>query len=166
MSKKFALNCAHKDTMTSTTVAARHPWLEVFSTDPMKIYDQFIRGYDVPSPYQRADAPDVARMVFGPLAAGDPALMQLGIAITAWLDARFHEPIPVDGPRRQCQIREISECFEIIRLLEPGVALQWVHDNRTRLLEWTSRLVDSPARDARSAFLLTLNRRESRPLSM
>lgn len=133
---------------------ARHPWIEVFEADPHKAYDRFIRGYAEVIPYERAEAPDAARMLFGPLAADDPARAQLGAAIMAWLDARRREPIPDD--RRGRLIREISESFEIIRALEPGGAAQWVHDNRIRLLDWTSRLVESPARDARAAFLLTL----------
>lgn len=135
---------------------ARHPWIAVFEADPAKAYDRFIRGYAEVSPYQRAEVPDAARMVFGPLAADDPARMQLGAAITAWLDVRRREPIPADRRQRGRLIREISESFEIIRALEPGTAAQWVHDNRIRLLDWTSRLVDSSARDARAAFLLAL----------
>lgn len=136
--------------------AARHPWIEVFSADPYTAFERFIRGYAEVTPYERAEAPDAARMLFGPLAADDPARAQLGAAITAWLDARRREPIPTDRRRRGRLIREISESFEIIRALEPGAAAQWVHDNRIRLLDWTSRLVQSPARDARAAFLLTL----------
>jgi CRP-like cAMP-binding protein len=135
---------------------ARHPWIAVFEADPAKAYDRFIRGFADTSPYERADAPDAARMLFGPLAADDPARAQLGAAITAWLDARRREPIPADRRQRGRLIREISESFEIIRALEPGGVAQWVHDNRIRLLDWTSRLVQSPARDARAAFLLTL----------
>jgi hypothetical protein len=143
--------------LTSDTAgAARHPWIEVFAAEPVKAYDRFIRGYAEVSPYQRAEVPDAARMVFGPLAADDPVRTQLGIAITAWLNARRREPIPVDRRRRGRLIREVSESFEIIRALEPGTAAQWVHDNRIRLFDWTSRLVDSSARDARAAFLLTL----------
>lgn len=63
---------------------------------------------------------------------------------------------PADRRKRGRLIREISESFEIIRTLEPGGVAQWLHDNRIRLLDWTSRLVQSPARDARAAFLLTL----------
>lgn len=135
---------------------ARHPWIAVFEVDPETAYDRFIRGYAETAPYERAEAPDAARMLFGPLAADDPARTQLGAAIMGWLDARRREPIPVDRRRRGRLIREISESFEIIRTLEPGGAAQWVHDNRIRLLDWTSRLVQSPARDARAAFLLTL----------
>jgi hypothetical protein len=137
-------------------VGVRHPWIEVFEADPATAYDRFIRGYaDVP-PYERAEAPDAARMLFRPLAVDDPALAQLGTAVTAWLDKRRREPIPADRRLRGRLIREISESFEIIRALEPGGAAQWVHDNRIRLMDWTSRLVESPARDAREAFLLTL----------
>lgn len=135
---------------------ARHPWIAVFEADPETAYDRFIRGYADTAPYERAEAPDAARMLFGPLAADDPARTKLGAAITGWLDARRREPIPADRRRRGRLIREISESFEIIRALEPGGAAQWVHDNRIRLLDWTSRLVQSPARDARAAFLLTL----------
>lgn len=135
---------------------ARHPWIAVFEADPETAYDRFIRGYADTAPYERAEAPDAARMLFGPLAADDPARTKLGAAIIGWLDARRREPIPADRRQRGRLIREISESFEIIRTLEPGGAAQWVHDNRIRLLDWTSRLVQSPARDARAAFLLTL----------
>lgn len=135
---------------------ARHPWIAVFEADPATAYDRFIRGYAEVPPYERAEVPDAARMLFGPLAADDPARVQLGAAITAWLDARRREQIPADRRRRGRLIREISESFEIIRALEPEGAAQWVRDNRIRLLDWTSRLVESPSRDARVAFLLTL----------
>ena len=135
---------------------ARHPWIAVFEADPATAYDRFIRGYAEVTPYERAEVPDAARMLFGQLAADDPARAQLGAAITAWLNARRREPIPADRRKRGRLIREISESFEIIRALEPGGAAQWVHDNRIRLMDWTSRLVDSSARDARGAFLLTL----------
>jgi hypothetical protein len=138
------------------SVGVRHPWIEVFEADPATAYDRLIRGYADVHPYERAEAPDAARMLFRPLAVDDPALTQLGTAITAWLDTRRREPIPADRRRRGRLIREISESFEIIRALEPGRAAQWVHDNRIRLMDWTSRLVESPARDAREAFLLTL----------
>lgn len=135
---------------------ARLPWIAVFEADPETFYDRFIRGYAEVPPYERADAPDAARMLFGPLVAEDPARAQLGDAIIAWLNARRREPIPADRRKRGRLIREISESFEIIRALEPGEAALWVHDNRIRLMDWTSRLVESPARDARAAFLLTL----------
>lgn len=135
---------------------ARHPWIAVFEADSETSYDRLIRGYAEVPPYERADAPHAARMLFGPLAAEDPARAQLGDAITAWLNARRREPIPADRRKRGRLIREISESFEIIRALEPGDAALWVHDNRIRLMDWTSRLVESPARDARAAFLLTL----------
>lgn len=142
--------------MADMADGARHPWIAVFEADPATAYDRFIRGYAEVTPYERAEAPDAARMLFGPLTADDPARAQLGAAITAWLDAQRREAIPTDRRRRGRLIREISESFEIIRTLEPGKAAQWVHDNRIRLLDWTSRLVQSPARDARAAFLLTL----------
>ncbi|MBW4984320.1 hypothetical protein KZZ07_17405 [Mameliella sp. CS4] len=135
---------------------ARHPWIAVFEADPETSYDRLIRGYAEVPPYERADAPDAARMLFGPLAAEDPARARLGDAVTAWLNARRREPIPAERRKRGRLIREISESFEIIRALAPGEAALWVHDNRIRLMDWTSRLVDTPARDARAAFLLTL----------
>jgi hypothetical protein len=140
----------------SKTISMRHPWIDVFLADPTMAYDRFIRGYAEIAPYERAESPDVARMVFGPLNAEDEARVQLGAAIIAWLDTRRREPIPSDRRRRGRVIREISESFEIIRTLEPGASVLWAHDNRIRLLDWTSRLVDGPARDARAAFLLTL----------
>lgn len=135
---------------------ARHPWIAAFEADPAAAYDRFIRGYADVSPYQRAEVPDAARMLFGSLPADDPVRALLGTAITGWLNARRREPIPADRRRRGRLIREISESFEIIRALEPDGAAQWVHDNRIRLMDWTSRLVDSSARDALAAFLLTL----------
>lgn len=144
------------DLASDMTDNARHPWIGVFEADPLTAYDQFIRGYAEIPPYERADTPDSARMLFGPLASDDPARAQLGAAITDWLNARRREPIPVDRRQRGRLIREISDSFEIIRALEPGGTAQWVHDNRIRLLDWTSRLVESSARDARAAFLLTL----------
>lgn len=135
---------------------ARHPWIGVFEADPSMAYDRFIRGYADTAPYERAEAPDAARMLFGPLTADDPARTMLGAAIIGWLDARRREPIPADRRQRGRLIREVSESFEIIRTLEPGGAAQWLHDNRIRLLDWTSRLVQSQTRDARAAFLLTL----------
>lgn len=72
---------------------ARHPWIAVFEADPATAYDRFIRGYADTSPYERAEAPDAARMLFGPLAADDPARTKLGAAIIGWLDARRREPV-------------------------------------------------------------------------
>ena len=92
----------------------RHPWIAVFEADPATAFDRLIRGYADVSPYQRAEVPDAARMLFGSLPADDPVRALLGTSITGWLNARRREPIPTDRRRRGRLIREISDSFEII----------------------------------------------------
>jgi hypothetical protein len=134
----------------------RHPWLTEFSRAPVAAFGDLLAGYAAVSPYERADAPDAARMLFGPLPAGDPLRAKFDQAVIGWLEQRRKARIPPERPRLQRAIREISEAFEIIALLElPDAAV----DLRRRFVvwnEWVARLILSPARDARARYWRTL----------
>ena len=54
----------------------RHPWLGEFLRAPEAAFASLLGGYARIPPYERADAPDAARMLFGPLPADDPKQRQ------------------------------------------------------------------------------------------
>src|SRR5260370_19969365 len=133
-----------------------HPWLAEFAKAPVEAFGDLVCGYAKILPYDRADAPDAARMLFGPLPADDPLLVELDHAVMSWLEQRRKEPLPRERPKLQRAVREICEAFEIIALL--GLA-DAATDLRCRFVlwnEWVARLVLSPARDARAEYLRSI----------
>lgn len=134
----------------------RHPWLAEFESSPVVALDDLIRGYASISPYERADAPDAARQLFGGLEHDDSARLALDGAVIHWIDERRRNPIPSNKHERDRFIREISEVFEIAAASELRDAARWFFEHRLQLTDWTSRLVESPARDAHAAFLRML----------
>jgi tetratricopeptide (TPR) repeat protein len=139
----------------------RHPWLTRFESAPEDAFADLLAGYADIHPYERADAPDSARMLFGPLDPEDSARKVLGPAILSWLEKKRKEQLPAVRPKLQRRIREICEAFEIVALLDVADA---AINLRRRLLtwnDWVSRLVLSSARDARAEYwrMLSLTQR-------
>ena len=132
--------------------APRHPWLATFERAPVRAFGDLLAGYARIPPYERADAPDAARMLFGPLPPDDPARVALGPAILAWLQQRRREPPPAAAPRRQRWVREICEAFEIVWLLDVSDAAAALRRHYAAWNEWTARFVLSPARDAHAEY--------------
>lgn len=130
----------------------RHPWLAQFEKAPAEAFGDLLAGYAAIHPYERADAPDAAKMLFGPLDPEDGARRALGPAILSWLELRRKEHLPAARPKAQRRVREICEAFEIVALLQVAEAAV---DLRRHLLvwnDWVARLVLSTARDARAEF--------------
>lgn len=138
------------------TAHRRHPWLKEFENAPAEAFGDLLAGYANIHPYDRADPPDAARMVFGPLDAEDPARVALGPAIVSWLEVHRKEPIPAARSRRQRRIREICEALEIVALLRVADAAVDLHRRYIFWQDWVARLVLSPARDARAEYWRTL----------
>jgi len=142
--------------LSDTDGVRRHPWLESFAAAPEEGFADLIAGHASIHPYDRADAPDAARMLFGPLAEDDPLRRALDGAVMAWLEKRRRGSVPTEGGRRQRFIREVGEAFEIIAILRlHGTALTL----RRRFAlwnDWVDRLVLSNARDARAEYWRTL----------
>lgn len=136
----------------------RHPWLATFVQDPAKGFAELLAGYAKIPPYERADAPDAARMLFGPLPKDDPARRALGPAILHWLEQRRRERPPAGRPRLQHWIAEICEALEIVSALDVADAARALRRRYILWNEWTAGLVLSPARDAHAAYwrMLTL----------
>jgi hypothetical protein len=140
---------------------SRHPWLARFESTPEAAFGELLAGYADIHPYERADAPDAARMLFGALEPDDSARKALGPAIRGWLEKQRKEPLPAARPKLQRRVREISEAFEVVALLDVEDAAV---DLRRRFLiwnDWVARLVLSPARDARAEYwrMLALTQR-------
>src|SRR5258708_23430451 len=95
----------------------RHPWLTRFESAPEEALGDLLAGYADIHPYERADAPDAARMLFGPLDPEDDARKALGPAILSWLEKKRKEQLPAARPKLQRLVREICEAFEIVALL-------------------------------------------------
>jgi tetratricopeptide (TPR) repeat protein len=131
---------------------SRHPWLKEFEQSPAKAFGDLLSGYARVHPYERADAPDAARMLFGPLAPDDPAWQALGPAILAWLQERRREPLSVNPHRLRRHVREICEAFEIVALLSVAHAAVELRRGFVTWNEWVTRLVLSPSRDARAEY--------------
>jgi len=131
---------------------SRHPWLKRFESSPEEAFGDLLAGYAEIHPYERADAPDAARMLFGPLEPEDKARKALGSAILAWLEKQRKQPLPAARPKLQRRVREISEAFEIVALLNVTKAAVELRHHRLFWNNWVSRLVLSPARDARAEY--------------
>ncbi|MFZ1963166.1 MAG: hypothetical protein WAU78_06825 [Roseiarcus sp.] len=135
---------------------SRHPWLTRFESAPEEAFGDLLSGYAAIHPYERADAPDAALMLFGPLDPEDSARKALGQAITAWLEDKRKEPLPAARPKLQRRVREISEAFEIVALLDVADAAVELRRQFIRWNDWVARLALSPARDARAEYLRML----------
>ncbi len=131
---------------------SRHPWLDEFEQSPAKAFGDLLSGYAHVHPYERADAPDAARMLFGPLAADDSARQALGPAILAWLEDRRRKPLPADPHKLQRHVREVCEAFEIMSLLPVADAAVELRRGFITWNEWVARLVMSPSRDGRAEY--------------
>ena len=130
----------------------RHPWLATFAAAPEVELAEFLAGHAPIHPYGRADAPDAARMLFKHLPANDPVLRVLDGAMLGWLDARRRMPIPIAPAKLQRFVREVAEDFEIVAILDLAQTAAVLRRRFVLWNEWASRLVLSPARDARTAY--------------
>jgi tetratricopeptide (TPR) repeat protein len=131
----------------------RHPWLDLFVQAPVEMFGDLLAGYARIPPYERADAPDAARMLFGGLPKTDRAWRALGPAILGWLEQRRRATPPTGRPRQQRWVREICEAFEIVALLDVADAAATLRGQFVTWNEWAARFVLSPARDARAEYL-------------
>src|SRR5260370_3710076 len=93
-----------------------HPWLAEFAKAPVEAFGDLLCGYAKIFPYDRADAPDAARMLFGPLPADDPLLVELDRAVMSWLEQRPKEPLPRERPKLQRAGPGVSVEFGVIAL--------------------------------------------------
>lgn len=131
---------------------SRHPWLDEFEQSPAKAFGDLLSGYAHVHPYERADAPDAARMLFGPLAADDSARQALGPAVLIWLEERRRKPLPANSHKLQRHVREVCEAFEIVSLLSVADAAVGLRRGFITWNEWVARLVLSQSRDARAEY--------------
>lgn len=131
---------------------SRHPWLKEFEQSPTEAFGDLLSGYAHVHPYERADAPDAARMLFGPLAADDSARQALGPAVLTWLEERRRKPLPANSHKLQRHVREICEAFEIVALLSLADAAIELRRAFIAWNEWVTRLVLSQSRDGRAEY--------------
>lgn len=135
---------------------SRHPWLEVFSVDPVRGFGDLLAGYAPTFPFSRADAPDAARMLFGPLPSDDFARLALSSGVLGWLETARRTPLSADMAARQNTIREVCEALEIIALLRVTDAAVVMRQEYLRWATWTQQLVMVTARDAQLAYFRML----------
>jgi len=131
---------------------SRHAWLDTFARDPVAAFGDLLAGYARIPPYERADPPDAARMLFGPLPSDDPVRMLLGEAILGWLEQRRREAPPADLPALQHWIAEICEAFEIVAFLEVTDAAAVLRRQYVVWNEWSSGYSLAPSRDAHAEY--------------
>ncbi len=134
------------------TPPRRHPWLDEFERAPMAAFGDLLAGYARIPPYERADAPDAARMLFGPLSSEDPARRLLGTAILDWLEQRRRQSPPANPARLQSWVREVCEAFEIVSLLDVSEAAIGLRRRFDEWNAWVARFVLAPSRDARAEY--------------
>lgn len=144
-------------TETRAHPTGRHPWLDNFLADPALELGNLLSGHARIEPYENADAPDAARLLFGGLAEEDEARTALDRALHQWLESHRVGGVPeFDQLPLERWIRKVSEAFEIVGSLK----LQHCSlDLRQRFVVWNSwseRLVVSAQRDGRYAFFRTL----------
>jgi len=130
----------------------RHPWLETFEREPAAAFADFIAGYALVHPYDRADRPDAARMLFSHLPADDPAMRALDGAVLVWLEQRRRSLLPGSPAKLQRFVAEVAETFEIVTALRLVTTATELRRRFVVWNEWTARLVIAPARDARAAY--------------
>ena len=135
-----------------STPSSHHPWLDEFLRDPVKGFGDLLAGYAKISPYERADPPDAARMLFGPLDPDHPARRALGPAILRWLDARRRDAPPERRPLLLRWVAEICETFAIVVALNVADAAAALRARRLLWGDWVARFCLSPSRDARGEF--------------
>ena len=138
--------------VAALTPPHRHPWLDEFERAPVSAFGDLLAGYARIPPYEQADAPDAARMLFGPLPADDPARLLLDSAISDWLEQRRRQSPPVRDAYRQNWLREVCEAFEIVSLLEVGDAAVTLRRREDVWNEWTARFFAPSSRDVRAAY--------------
>ncbi len=135
----------------------RHPWLDAFLADPASELDDLLSGHARIEPYESADAPDAARLLFGGLPQEDEARGVLDRALLEWLNSQRAGGIPeFDRLPLERWVRKVSEAFEIVDLLMLPYAS---HDFRQRFVVWNSwadRLAVAAQRDGRYALWRTL----------
>jgi hypothetical protein len=130
----------------------RHPWLATFEHAPEAAFGDLVTGHAAIAPLNRLDPPEAANVLFGDLAADDPARRSLGWAILGWLEKRRQQTPPEDDRNRRRWIREVRDAFDIIALLqvpEAAIAL------RRGFASWNARVADlvaAPSRDARAGY--------------
>ena len=81
---------------TTARPTDRHPWIDVFLADPAVQLDNLLSGHARIEPYERADAPDAARLLFGGLAKDDDARAVLDRVLQEWLESHRGGGVP-DG---------------------------------------------------------------------
>lgn len=141
---------------TAESSGTSHPWLEKFAEAPEVEFGELLAGHAEIFPYDRADAPDAVKMLFGSFHAEHPMREALDRAALAWLDQQHRSRLPETRPRLQRFIREVCEALEIVALMRlPGAATD-LRRKYPRWHGWTSRLVLSSSRDARAEYLRTL----------
>ena len=139
-------------TAAALMTPVRHPWLEAFARAPVAEYGRLLAGYAKIHPYERADPPDAARMLFGSLPSDDPVRLMLGPAILEWLDRRRRETPPEPRPFLQHWIAEVCETFKIVSALEIADAAISLRRRFAIWNEWTARFVLAPSRDAHAEY--------------
>lgn len=133
-----------------------HPWLEALQASPEGAVTDLLLGRAAVFPYTRADAPDAARMLVGHLPADDPARQALASGMSLWLNSRRTEPLPKEPARLQDVVRQASEAFEIVSLVDLAEPALELREKYVRWFEWASRLNLAPSRDARSSYFRML----------
>lgn len=134
----------------------RHPWLEVLMAAPRSAVADLMSGRAAVFPYTRADAPDAARMLVGHLPVDDPARLALASGVSSWLQVKRAEPLPTAPARLQDFVRQVSEAFEIVSLLEMAEPAAEFREKYVRWFAWVNRLNLAPSRDARASYFRML----------
>jgi len=142
--------------VASERLELRHPWLAHFEKAPKTAFSELLSGYAEIHPYERLEAPEAAKVLFGSLPPEDGARTALGPTIIGWLEHQRDEALNVRKSTLQRRIREICEALEIVSLLQlSAVALDLRHRRET-WGHWFEQLASTPARDARAEFFRTL----------
>lgn len=135
----------------------RHPWLEVLRADPDVAISDLLSGYARIEPYGRAEVPDAARMLFGPVPADDELRLAFDKAVLKWLDNHRLQGVPDrQPPTLERELREIADAFRLISVLFLPAAMA---DMRKRFILWNSwieQLLVDPTVDVRATFLSML----------
>lgn len=141
----------HSDQLDSP---AEHPWIERFLAHPDQELADFLAGYARIEPYERAELPDAARLLFRHNAH---ALTVLDGAVGRFLRQERLAGVPAAGPavlnRKLLQIMDALRLVSLLQLKRTALVLR---KEFSLWRSWVERLPGGANVDVRAEYLSTL----------
>lgn len=136
---------------------APHPWIEEFLRDPKTALADFLAGYARIEPYNRAERPDAARMLFCAPGVPSQALSILDETLTDWLTAQRDNANAFELPAQmQRWLRQVSDGLRLTAVLSLKNTSEMLRRQQPRWMSWLESLTHFDDIDVRANYLTTL----------